>query len=65
MAALMVAGIGVMLAVFLAFNPRRKVLRDYERQFSPKRTEFSQTLEKQLRKRLMPFARKWPRSSAT
>ncbi len=55
MAALMVAGIGVMLAVFLAFNPRRKVLRDYERQFSPKRTEFSQTLEKQIAKAIDAF----------
>ena len=55
MAALMVAGIGVMLAVFLAFNPRRKVLRDYERQFSPKRAEFSQTLEKQFAKAIDAF----------
>jgi len=55
MAALMVAGIGVVIAVFLAFNPRRKVLRDYERQFSPKRTEFSQTLEKQFAKAIDAF----------
>ena len=55
MAALMVAGIGVVLAVFLAFNPRRKVLRDYERQFSPKRTEFSKTLEKQFAKAIDAF----------
>ena len=55
MAALMVAGIGVMLAVFLPFNRRRKVLRDYERQFSPKRTEFSQTLEKQFAKAIDAF----------
>ena len=55
MAALMVAGIGVMLAVFLAFNPRRKVRRDYERQFSPKRAEFSQTLEKQFAKAIDAF----------
>src|SRR5438046_5642672 len=40
MAALMVEGIGVMLAVFLAFNHRRKVRRDYERKFSPNRAEF-------------------------
>jgi len=55
MAALMVAGIGVMLTVFLAFNPRRKVLRDYERQFSPRRTEFFQTLEKQFAKAIDAF----------
>ncbi len=55
MAALMVAGIGVMLAVFLAFNPRRKVRRDYERQFSPKRAEFSQTLEKHFAKAIDAF----------
>ncbi len=55
MAALMVAGIGVVIAVFLAFNPRRKVLRDYERQFSPKRTEFSKTLEKQFAKAIDAF----------
>src|SRR5438270_5102270 len=55
MAALMVAGIGVVIAVFLAFNPRRKVLRDYERQFSPKRTEFSKTLEKQFAKAIEAF----------
>jgi small GTP-binding protein len=55
MAALMVAGIGAVIAVFLAFNPRRKILRDYERQFSPKRTEFSQTLEKQFAKAIDAF----------
>jgi hypothetical protein len=55
MAALMFAGIGVVIAVFLAFNPRRKVQRDYERQFSPKRTEFSQTIEKQFAKAIDTF----------
>jgi small GTP-binding protein len=55
MTALMVAGIGAMIALFLAFNPRRKVLRDYERQFSSKRTEFSQTLEKQFAKAIDAF----------
>src|SRR6266702_4089226 len=45
----------LMVAVFLAFNPRRKVRRDYERQFSPKRAEFSQTLEKQFAKAIDAF----------
>ena len=48
MGALIVAGIGALLAIFLAFNHRRRVLRDYEQQLSPKRTEFSQNLEKQF-----------------
>jgi hypothetical protein len=53
--ALIVAGIGAVLAIFLAFNHRRKVLRDYERQLSPKRTEFSQNLEKQFAKAIDAF----------
>ena len=53
--ALIVAGIGAVLAIFLAFNHRRKVLRDYERQLSPKRTEFSQNLEKQFAKTIDAF----------
>jgi small GTP-binding protein len=53
--ALVVAGIGASLAIFLAFNHRRKVLRDYERQLSPKRTEFSQNLEKQFAKAIDAF----------
>ena len=47
--------IGVVLAIFLAFNHRRRVLRDYERQLSPKRTEFSQNLEKQFAKAIDAF----------
>ena len=53
--AFIVAGIGAVLAIFLAFNHRRKVLRDYERQLSPKRTEFSQNLEKQFAKAIDAF----------
>jgi small GTP-binding protein len=53
--ALIVAGVGAVLGVFLAFNHRRKVLRDYERQLSPKRTEFSQNLEKQFAKAIDAF----------
>jgi len=55
MAALMVAGMAAIAAIFLAFNHRRKVLRDYERQLSPKRTEFTQTLEKQFAKAIESF----------
>ena len=54
-AALLVAGVGAIAAIFLAFNHRRKVLRDYERQLSPKRTEFTQTLEKQFAKAIDSF----------
>ena len=53
--ALVIAGIGGIIAIFLAFNHRRKVLRDYERQLSPKRTEFTQTLEKQFAKAIDSF----------
>ena len=55
MGALIVAGIGAVLAIFLAFNHRRRVLRDYEQQLSPKRTEFSQNLEKQFAKAIDAF----------
>jgi hypothetical protein len=54
-AALIIAGIGTALAIFLAFNHRQKVLRDYKRQLSPKRTEFSQSLEKQFAKAIDAF----------
>jgi hypothetical protein len=54
-AALLAAGVGAIAAIFLAFNHRRKVLRDYERQLSPKRTEFTQTLEKQFAKAIDSF----------
>jgi len=53
--ALVIAGIGGITAIFLAFSHRRKVLRDYERQLSPKRTEFTQTLEKQFAKAIDSF----------
>lgn len=55
MGALIIAGIGAVLAIFLAFNHRRRVLRDYERQLSPKRTEFSKNLEKQFAKAIDAF----------
>jgi GTPase SAR1 family protein len=53
--ALVIAGIGGITAIFLAFNHRRKVLRDYERQLSLKRTEFTQTLQKQFAKAIDSF----------
>src|SRR5437870_7848754 len=53
--ALVIAVIGGITAIFLAFNHQRKVLRDYERQLSPKRAEFSQTLEKQFAKSIVSF----------
>jgi hypothetical protein len=53
--AIAVAGIGAVLAIFLAFNHRRRVLRDYARQLSPKRAEFSQNLETQFAKAIDAF----------
>src|SRR5437016_9330662 len=52
---LVIAGIGGITAIFLAFNHRRKVLDDYERQLNPKRVEFTQTLEKQFAKAIDSF----------
>ena len=54
-AAVVVAGFAAILAVVLAFNHRRKVLSDYERQLNPKRVEFTQTLEKQFAKAIDSF----------
>src|SRR5205807_9298395 len=54
-AALVMAGISGITASFLAFNQRRKLLRDYERQLTPKRTEFTQTREKQFAKAIDSF----------
>ena len=47
--------IAAITAVGFAFNHRRKVLRDYERQLNPKRADFSQTLEKQFAKAIDSF----------
>jgi hypothetical protein len=54
-AALIVAGVAVLFSIALAFNHRRRVLRDYEGQLNPKRTEFAQTLEKQFGKAIDSF----------
>jgi small GTP-binding protein len=54
-AASIVAGIGTLVGVFLASNHRRQVLDEYERQLSPKRTEFSRILEKEFSKAIDAF----------
>ena len=54
-AALIVLGLAALFGIVLAFNHRRKVLRDYERQLDPKRAEFTQTLEKQFAKAIDSF----------
>jgi hypothetical protein len=50
-----VVAVGAILAIVLAFNHWRKVLRDYERQLNPKRTGLTQTLEKQFAKAIDSF----------
>lgn len=50
-----VAGVGALVAIFVAFNHRGKILRVYVRQLDPKRAEFSQTLEKQFAKAIGSF----------
>jgi small GTP-binding protein len=50
-----VATIGFILVIFLAFNHRRKILRDYERELDPKRPEFKQALESQFGKAIDSF----------
>ena len=50
-----VAGIGVLLVIFLAFNYRRQVLRGYERELDPKQPQFKQTLESQFGKAVDSF----------
>ncbi len=53
--ALVAAAIALLLTILLAFNHRRKVRRVYETQLSPKRGEFSKTLEKQFAKAIDGF----------
>ncbi len=50
-----VGAIGFILVIFLAFNHRRKILRDYERELDPKRPEFKQALESQFGKAIDSF----------
>jgi hypothetical protein len=47
--------IGLLLAIFTAFNHRRKILGDYERELDPKRPEFKQALESQFGKAIDSF----------
>lgn len=54
-ASAIIAVVAAICAIVLPFNHRRKVLRDYERQLDPKRTEFTQTLEKQFAKAIDSF----------
>ena len=54
-ASAIIAAVAAICAIVLAFNHRRKVLRDYERQLDPKRTEFTQTLEKQFARAIDSF----------
>ncbi len=55
MGAAAVAGIGVLLVIFLAFNYRHQVLRGYERELDPKQPQFKQTLESQFGKAVDSF----------
>ncbi|HWY40609.1 MAG TPA: dynamin family protein [Chthoniobacterales bacterium] len=50
-----VAVIGLLLAIFIALNHRRKILRDYERELDPKRPEFKQELDLQFGKAIDSF----------
>ena len=52
---LIVGGVAALFAIVLAFNHRRRVLRDYEGQLNPKRSELAQTLEKQFAKAIDSF----------
>lgn len=47
--------IGLVLIILLAFNHRRRILRDYERELDPKQTEFRQALEGQFGKAIDSF----------
>src|SRR5207302_7297010 len=53
--AFVLGGVAVLLAIFLAFNHRRSVLRTYQRQLSPKWAEFSQNLEQRFAKAIDTF----------
>jgi small GTP-binding protein len=47
--------VGVLALIFLAFNHRRRILRDYERELDPKRTEFRNALETRFGKAIDSF----------
>lgn len=46
---------GLLVVIFLAFNHRRKIFADYERELDPKRPEFKQALESQFGKAIDSF----------
>jgi len=50
-----IAAIGLIFVIFLAFDHRRKILSDYERELDPKRPEFKQALESQFGKAIDSF----------
>lgn len=50
-----IAVAGLLLAIYLAFNHRSRVLRDYEHELDPKRPEFKQALESQFGKAIDSF----------
>ena len=49
------AAIGVLGLIFLAFNHRRRILRDYERELDLKRTEFRHAFETQFGRAIDSF----------
>jgi len=53
--AAIIAAIGMLILIFLMFNHRRTILRDYERELDPKRTEFKRALEEQFGKAIDSF----------
>jgi small GTP-binding protein len=56
---------GILLVIFLAFNHRRQVLRDYERELDPKQRQFRQTLESQFGKAVDSFCAEMSRRLQT
>ena len=50
-----VAALGATTLILLAINHRRKILRDYEHELNPRRTEFREALEQQFSKAIDSF----------
>jgi len=50
-----IGAIGVLILIFVMFNQRRRILRVYERELDPKRTEFKRALEEQFGKAINSF----------
>ena len=55
MGAAAIAVAALLFAVFMAFNHRRRIFRDYEHELDPKRPEFKQALESQFGKAIDSF----------